>query len=111
MHDQARSRCLAFTVAPNPVESSIVTGSTSLPAHLTLDACRHGGITVGDSGVTEQGGMAPTGHSTPQAFRLYVKRTDAQRMVAARQRRAWEANETGAEVRIERQGESQNERG
>jgi hypothetical protein len=57
-----------------------------LGAHVTLDACRHGGMTeLGDSGVTEQGGMSLTGHSTPQAFRLYVKRTETQRMIAARQ--------------------------
>lgn len=86
--------------------------NADLPAHITLDACRHGGMTeLGDSGVTEQGGMALTGHSTPQAFRLYVKRTDNQRMVAARQRRAWvEANETGSTVRTGRQTKSQNER-
>jgi ribosomal protein L39E len=86
--------------------------NADLPAHVTLDACRHGGMTeLGDSGVTEQGGMALTGHSTPQAFRLYVKRTDNQRIVAARQRRAWvEANETGSTVRIGRQTKSQNER-
>jgi len=74
---------------------------------------------LGDSGVTEQGGMSLTGHSTPQAFRLYVKRTETQRMIAARQRRAWvdakveekvEANKTGSEVRIGRQTKSQNER-
>jgi integrase len=91
-----------------------------LGAHVTLDACRNGGMTeLGDSGVTEQGGMSLTGHSTPQAFRLYVKRTETQRMIAARQRRAWvdakveekvEANETGSEVRIGRQTKSQNER-
>jgi hypothetical protein len=73
-----------------------------LGAHVTLDACRHGGMTeLGDSGVTEQGGMSLTGHSTPQAFRLYVKRTETQRMIAARQRRAWvDANEPGSQVRI-----------
>src|SRR5262245_58141893 len=86
--------------------------SAGFPAHVTLNACRHGGMTeLGDSGVAEQGGMALTGHSTPQAFRLYVKRTDNQRMVAARQRRAWvEANETGSTVRTGRQTKSQNER-
>jgi hypothetical protein len=56
---------------------------------------------LGDSGVSEQGGMLFTGHSTPQAFRLYVKRTETQRMIAARQRRAGvEANEMGSSFRI-----------
>jgi hypothetical protein len=78
----------------------------------TVASVRFAGPELGDAQVTEQGGMALTGHSTPQAFRLYVKRTDTQRMTAARQRRAWvEANETGAEVRIGRQDKSQNERG
>ena len=66
---------------------------------------------LGDSGATEQGVMAFSGHSPPQASRLYVKRTDAQRMAAARQRRAWvEANEQGAGVRMEKQTPSQNAR-
>ena len=87
--------------------------NAGLPAHVTLDACRHGGLTeLGDSGVSEQGGMSLTGHSTPQAFRLYVKRTETQRMIAARQRRAWvEANEMGSSFRIGRQDKFQNEHG
>ena len=53
-----------------------------VPSYFTLDACRHGGMTeLGDSGVSEQGGMSLTGHSTPQALRLYVKRTEVQRMI------------------------------
>lgn len=59
-----------------------------LGSHVTLDACRHGGMTeMGDSGVTEQEGMAASMHKTPQALRLYIKRTEEQRMVAARKRR------------------------
>jgi hypothetical protein len=60
-----------------------------LGAHVTLDACRHGGLTeLGDSGVTEQEGMSASMHKTPQALRLYIKRTEAQRVTAARKRRA-----------------------
>jgi hypothetical protein len=56
--------------------------------HVTLDACRHGGLTeLGDAGATEFEGMAASMHKTPQALRLYVKRSEAQRMSAARKRR------------------------
>ena len=81
-----------------------------LGSHVTLDACRHGGMTeLGDAEITEQGVMALSGHKTPQAARGYVKRTDAQRRLAARRRRAWvDTNETGAKVRMERQMQSQN---
>lgn len=61
-----------------------------LPEDLTLGACRHGGLTeLGDAELTEQGVMALSGHKTPQAARLYIKRTEEQRMTAARRRRAW----------------------
>jgi hypothetical protein len=61
-----------------------------LPSHVTLAACRHGGLTeLGDAALTEQGVMALSGHRTPDAAGLYVKRTEAQRSQAARQRRAW----------------------
>jgi hypothetical protein len=46
---------------------------------------------LGDSGVTEQEGMAASMHKTPQVFRLYVKRTEDQRVSAARKRRAYVA--------------------
>src|SRR5262245_43243199 len=61
-----------------------------LPEHVTLAACRHGGMTeLGDAEITEQGVMSLSGHRTPEAARLYVKRTEAQRAIAARRRRAW----------------------
>lgn len=70
--------------------------SAKLGAHVTLDACRHGGMTeLGDAELAEQGVMALSGHKTPQAARLYVKRTERQRITAAMKRRQWvEANET-----------------
>ena len=84
--------------------------AAGLGPHVTLDACRHGGMTeLGDAGLTEQGVMTLSGHKTPQAARLYVKRTDHQRTSAARRRREWvDANETSAKVRIEGGEKSQN---
>lgn len=84
--------------------------AAGLGAHVTLDACRHGGMTeLGDAELTEQGVMTLSGHRTPQAARLYVKRTERQRVSAARQRRRWvESNEPGAKVRMQRPARSQN---
>jgi hypothetical protein len=49
-----------------------------LGAHATLDACRHGGMTeLGDAGATEAETMASSIHKTPNAARLYVKRTNS----------------------------------
>jgi hypothetical protein len=74
-----------------------------LPSHVTLAACRHGGMTeLGDAEITEQGIMALSGHRTPQAARVYVKRTERQRLAASTQRRHFvesehEANDCGNE--------------
>ena len=75
---------------------------------LTLSACRHGGLTeLGDAELTEQGVMALSGHKTPQAARLYVKRTETQRVTAARKRRAWiESNRKGEHSQIKSQNEA-----
>ena len=59
--------------------------------------------------------MALSGHKTPQAARLYVKRTETQRVTAARKRRAWiESSETvntqRSKVRMKPLPQSQNER-
>lgn len=65
-------------------------GLANLPAHVTLDACRHGGMTeLGDAQATEQEIMSVSGHRTPDAARLYVKRTESQRLSAVRKRRRW----------------------
>jgi integrase len=84
--------------------------AAKLAPHVTLDACRHGGMTeLGNAELTEQGVVTLSGHKTPQAARLYVKRTEQQRESAARRRRAWvEANEPGVRVRMENQRGSQN---
>ena len=52
-----------------------------LPKHVTLAACRHGGMTeLGDAGLTESQIMSLSAHETPTAARVYVKRTELQRM-------------------------------
>jgi hypothetical protein len=64
--------------------------AAKLPEHLTLAACRHGGMTeLGDAELTEQNVMALSGHKTPEAARLYLKRTEKQRAIGARRRRAF----------------------
>jgi len=64
--------------------------AAGLPSYLTLDACRHGGLTeLGDAGLTEQQEMALSGHTTPDAMRGYVKKTETQRRIAARTRRVF----------------------
>jgi hypothetical protein len=85
--------------------------AAKLPDHVTLDACRHGGMTeLGDAELTEQGVMSLSMHKTPQAARLYVKRTERQRATAARRRRQWvEGNGSATEVGMERQTKSRNE--
>jgi hypothetical protein len=80
--------------------------AAKLPDDLTLVACRHGGLTeLGNAELTEQGVMALSGHKTPQAARLYVKRTEAQRVTAARRRRAWIESKRNSE---QQEAESQN---
>ena len=62
----------------------------NLELHVTLDTCRHGGITeLGDAGATESEIMSASMHKTPQAARLYVKKTEAQRLQAGRKRRTY----------------------
>lgn len=80
-----------------------------LPDHVTLDACRHGGMTeLGDADLNEQGIMSLSGHLTPEAARVYVKRTEAQRQRAARKRRAWVEERTKAtSQKIGPKGESE----
>lgn len=76
-----------FRTAHNIVKT--VREKAGLPDHLTLGACRHGGLTeLGDAGVTEQEGMALSAHTTPEAFRLYLKHTRNQRLAGARKRLA-----------------------
>lgn len=65
-----------------------------LPDWLTLDACRRAGLNeIADSDLTETQEMAMSGHTTPNAKRRYIKRSEAQRLIAARKRRAWIAEQ------------------
>jgi hypothetical protein len=82
-----------------------------LAEHVTLDACRHGGMTeLGDAELAEQGVMALSGHRTPEAARLYLKRTDHQRVRAAAKRRAWvEESFRRAQDELQSSAESRNE--
>ena len=65
---------------------------------------------LGDAGATEAETMASSMHKTPNAARLYVKRTEQQRSAAARKRRQLvEGNEMATKVGIGRQPKSRNE--
>lgn len=59
-----------------------------LGPHVTLGACRHGGMTeCGDAGLTDSEIMSLSGHKTVQVLRRYVKPTAIQRSRGARKRR------------------------
>jgi hypothetical protein len=80
-------------------------------SHVTLDACRHGGITEhGDAGATEAETMAMSMHKTPNASRLYVKRTEAQRIAASRKRRRLIENRMALKVGMRPQRNSGNDK-
>lgn len=95
------SRPYALVYAQRRVREARV--RARLGVHVTLDACRHGGMTeLGDAELAEQGVMALSGHKTPQAARLYMKRTERQRLSAAEKRRTWvEANKIDTRVDLE----------
>jgi hypothetical protein len=91
----SRPPALPFTLREARARVRDAARAASLPDWLTLAACRHGGMTeLGDAGATEAEVMASSGHRTPDAARLYVKRTEAQRLSAARKRRALRENGT-----------------
>jgi integrase len=57
-----------------------------LADHVTLDACRHGGLTeLGDAELTESQEMALSGHKSV-VIRGYIKKTEKQRRSGARKR-------------------------
>lgn len=59
----------------------------ALPAGLTLAACRHGGMTeLADAGASDQQIMATSGHVSASSIRPYTRKTDKQRIQAARKR-------------------------
>ena len=60
-----------------------------VPAHFTLDACRHGGMTeLEEAALTEGQGRALSGHKTAQAYRGYAKETFDRALSATRKRHA-----------------------
>ena len=66
--------------------------SANLGTHVTLDSCRHGGLTeLGDAGLSEQEIMALSMHRSPDAARGYVKKTEEQRIHGLRKRRTYVA--------------------
>jgi hypothetical protein len=67
------------------------------------------GAQLGDAELAEQGVMALSKHKTPRAARLYVKRTERQRVRAAAKRRDFvDANETTTGVEMESAAQSRN---
>jgi len=63
---------------------------------------------LADSDLTEEQEMSLSGHSTPDAKRRYVKRTDAHRLTAARKRRAWVQEQKTIESRNDAPSASRN---
>ena len=57
---------------------------------LTLDACRHGGMTeLEEAGLTEGEGMALSAHKQAKVYHNYAKRTQVRALGASRKRRAF----------------------
>lgn len=108
-HTKARGAPRPFKLRDAQARVRRAVKLANLPGWLTLDACRHGGMTeLGDSDLTEQQEMAVSGHVTPEAKRRYVKKTEAQRLAALRKRRAWVMEQSRAEIQNEASAEIQN---
>jgi hypothetical protein len=71
-----------------------------VPAHFTLDACRHGGMTeLEEAELTDGQGRALSTHKTQKAYEGYAKRTAKRMLSATRKRYAHRlANETATSV-------------
>jgi hypothetical protein len=82
-----------------------------LPAHFTLDACRHGGMTeLEEAALTEGQGRALSGHKTAQAYRGYAKDTFDRALAATRKRHAHRLSNTeGTSVQNDGRNGVQNE--
>lgn len=99
---QRQPRLISESHADHLVQRARV--CAGLPQHITLAGCRHGGMTLlGDDDLTESQIMSLSGHVTPAAARIYVKRTEAQRLSAARRRRDFIEQEA---ARRERKGDA-----
>ncbi|WP_407122856.1 hypothetical protein [Bradyrhizobium sp. STM 3561] len=71
-----------------------------VPAHFTLDACRHGGMTeLEEAELTDGQGRALSTHKTQKAYEGYAKRTAKRMLSATRKRYAHRiANETATAI-------------
>ena len=87
-----------------------------VPAHFTLDACRHGGMTeLEEAELTDGQGRALSTHKTQKSYEGYAKRTAARMLSATRKRHAHvlaEAAANEAETNVQNAGGSsvQNEK-
>lgn len=84
-----------------------------LPAHFTLDACRHGGMTeLEEAELTDGQGRALSAHRTQQSYERYAKRNLKRALSATRKRHAHKlANEPSTVVQNEQENAVQNENG
>ena len=85
----------------------------TLPPYVTLDACRHGGMTeLEEAALTEGQSRALSGHKTAQSYRGYAKETFDRALSATRKRHAHRlANEARTNVQNEGRNSVQNENG
>ncbi|QUS39515.1 hypothetical protein RPMA_12235 [Tardiphaga alba] len=83
-----------------------------LPAHFTLDACRHGGMTeLEEAELTDGQGRALSTHKTQKSYEGYAKRTSKRMLSATRKRYAHRlANETATGVQNASSDGIQNEK-
>lgn len=108
-HSKARGEARPFKLRDARERVRRAAEKAGLPSQLTLDSCRHGGMTeLADSDLTEQQEMSMSGHTTPDAKRRYAKRTESQRLVALRKRRAWRQEQIATEIQNDDQVEIQN---
>jgi len=85
-HGQRTARLYSESYAQHLVQT--IRKVANLPTYFTLEACRHDGMTeLGDAGLTEQEVMILSTHATPDAARIYVKRSERQELTAATKRR------------------------
>ena len=109
-HTKMRGDARAFKLRDARERVRRAAKKAGLPGWLTLDACRHGGMTeLADSDLTEQQEMSMSGHTTPDAKRRYAKRTEAQRLVALRKRRAWREEQSETETQNAGPAKTQND--
>jgi hypothetical protein len=81
-----------------------------LPAHFTLDACRHGGMTeLEKAELTDGQGRALSAHRTQQSYERYAKRNLKRAFSATRKRHAHKlANEPSTVIQNEQENGVQN---